>query len=71
MTTVLTTHDEALGIPALSAALGVPRATAYRWRRPPRAERSTPTPHVPSPRALAPAEQTRVLDLLHSVSMIV
>jgi len=45
-------------------ALGLPRATAYRRRRPstPRMRRERPSPA----RALAPAERQAVLDVLHS-----
>jgi len=53
-----------LGIPCASAALGVPRASAYRWLRP---KEQVPAPtRPPSPRALLPAENSAVLTLLHS-----
>ena len=50
-----------LGIAPTCAALGVPRATYYRWWRP----RSAPLSRRPSPRALSAAERTAVLALLH------
>jgi putative transposase len=51
-----------LGVRPLCDALGVAPATYYRQRRPtPLGPRPRPT----SPRALAPAEQQRVLDVLH------
>jgi transposase InsO family protein len=44
-------------------ALGVPRASLYRWRRPgPRPTRPRPRPH----RSLLPEEQKQVLDVLRS-----
>ena len=53
-----------VGVAAACGALGVPRSTAHRWRRPllqgPR--RSRPTP----PRALTEPERTKVLEVLHS-----
>jgi putative transposase len=48
-------------------ALGVPRASLYRRRRP-RARPSRPRPR--SPRSLRPAEQKQVLDVLHSPRFI-
>ena len=50
-----------LGIAPTCAALGLPRATYYRRRRPPRA----PPPRRPSPRALRAEEQAAVLAVLH------
>jgi putative transposase len=50
-----------LGIAPTCAALGLPRATYYRRRRPARVS----LPRRPSPRALSGAEQTAVLTLLH------
>ena len=50
-----------LGIAPTCAALGLPRATYYRRRRPPRAR----PPRRPSPRALRAEEQTAVLAVLH------
>ena len=50
-----------LGIAPTCAALGLPRATYYRRRRPARA----PLPRRPSPRALSPRRARRVLALLH------
>jgi putative transposase len=50
-----------LGIAPTCAALGVPRATYYRRRRP----HSAPLLRRPSPRALSAAERTAVLALLH------
>src|SRR4030095_16461588 len=51
-----------LGIAPTCAALGLPRATYYRRRRPPRA---TP-PRRRSPRALGEAERAAVLEELHT-----
>jgi putative transposase len=50
-----------LGIAPTCAALGVPRATYYRRRRPPRAAAS----RRPSPRALSAGERDAILTLLH------
>ena len=58
-----------IGTRAACAASGVPQATWYRRHRissPPR--RPAPVPHTRrvQPRALAPAERTAILDVLHS-----
>jgi len=50
-----------LGIAPTCAALGLPRATYYRWQRPPRVRLQ----RRPSPRALRAEEQTAVLAVLH------
>jgi putative transposase len=50
-----------LGIAPTCAALGLPRASYYRRRRPPRAAPARP----PSPRALSPGERVAVLAVLH------
>jgi len=50
-----------LGIAPTCAALGLPRATYYRRRRPQR----VPAPRPRSPRALSPGEQAAVLARLH------
>ena len=50
-----------LGIALTCAALGLPRATYYRRRRPPRAAQ----PRRSSPRALSPGERGAVLAVLH------
>ena len=50
-----------LGIAPTCAALGLPRATYYRRRRPPQAV----PPRRPSPRALSSGERGAVLTLLH------
>src|SRR3989442_14780799 len=50
-----------LGIAPTSAALGLPRATYYRRRRP----QSAPAARRPSPRALSPGERGAVLAVLH------
>ena len=50
-----------LGIAPTCAALGLPRATYYRRRRPPRAR----PPRRPSPRALSAEERAAVLAVLH------
>ena len=51
-----------LGIAPTCAALGLPRATYYRWPRPPQAVPRRP----PSPRALGVAERAAVLEQLHA-----
>ena len=66
MTAVLQTHGARLGIARLGAALGLPRATASRWRRP--AVHTVHTmrlPRAPSPRALPAATQVEALAYLH------
>ena len=50
-----------LGIAPTCAALGVPRATYYRRRRP----QSAPSARARSPRALSAGERATVLDVLH------
>ncbi len=50
-TATLHAHGTTFGVSALSVALGVPRSSAYRWRR----------PRAPSPRALSPTAQAQVL----------
>jgi len=45
-------------------ALGVPRATAYRWLYP--RPRPAPRPRPPSPRRLSESERQAVFDVLHS-----
>lgn len=57
-----------VGIPPLSAALGVPRATAYRWQRVGHAPRHTV--RRPSPRALTTAEEAQVLTQLHAARFV-
>ena len=49
------------GVAPTCAALGVPRATYYRRRRP----QSAPPPRARSPRALSEVEQASVLERLH------
>ncbi len=50
----------------LCQALGVPRASLYRRRRP----RPEPVSRAPSPRALTPPEQQEVRDVLHSEAFV-
>ncbi len=64
MTAALRDHGDTLGVPTLSTALGVGRATAYRWRRPPATR--TAAVRRPSPRALTAEEQAQVLAHLHA-----
>ena len=69
MTAALQDHGDTIGVPTLSTALGVGRATAYRWRRPPATRTAaTQTAGVrrPSPRALTAEEQAQVLAHLHA-----
>ncbi len=63
MTTLLETHGAQVGVGRLSAALGVPRATAARWRRPVVA--AACPPRAPSPRALPAETQATALAHLH------
>lgn len=82
MTAMLQEHDPTCGVARLSAALGVPRSSAYRWRRPavrPIANSTTvDTPTVdsttvarhPSPRALAPEAQAQVLAYLRDPRVV-
>lgn len=58
----------AVGIPSLSTALGVPRATAYRWERAGLAPRHTV--RRASPRALTAPEQAHVLAQLHAARFV-
>src|SRR5579864_8223506 len=58
-----------IGTRAACAASGVPQATWYRRHRiSPPPQRPVPVPHAEriQPRALAPAERTAILDVLHS-----
>ncbi len=64
MTPPLATHREARSLSVVSAALGVPRATAYRWQRAAIAPRHPA--RRPSLRALTSCEQARVLAQLHA-----
>ena len=72
MTATLQTHGTTVGVATLRAALGVPRSSAYRWRRPaaPAVVSDDPVSDVPavvrtpSPRALSAAAQTQVLAYL-------
>ena len=75
MTATLQAHGNAIGMSTLSAALGVPRSSAYRWLRPPAPPLASDGQHdgqhdgqavarAPSPRALSPAAQTQVLAYL-------
>jgi len=52
----------AIGTAPACVALGLPRASLYRMRRPRRPVAARPAP----PRALAPGERQAVLDVLHS-----
>jgi putative transposase len=61
---LLEPHAPLRRIPVLCAALGVSRATAFRWQRPTHA-RAAASPRR-SPRALTPDEQTAILAQLHS-----
>ncbi len=63
MTTLLQTHGAAVGFARLSAALGVPRATASRWRRPPVHTARQRRPR--SPRALPADTVATALAYLH------
>jgi putative transposase len=60
-------HGETLGVAQVSAALGVPRSSAYRWQHPAASRREREGAMVvrqPSPRALSQAAQDQVLAYL-------
>jgi len=61
--TSLDIHGARVGIARLSAALGIPRATTSRWRRPP--VHTARPPRAVSPRALPAATQAEALAYLH------
>lgn len=56
----------ALGTKATCEALGVARASLYRWRETQRAPAPLPAPRPAPPRALAAEERKQVLAVLHS-----
>ena len=56
----------ALSTKATCEALGVARASLYRWRDKTRAPASVPAPRPAPPRALAREEREQVLEVLHS-----
>lgn len=58
---IVTEESESLGVQSLCAALGLPRATFYRRRRP----LHGPARQRCHPRGLSPEEKTRVLEILH------
>lgn len=61
---ILAEHSPTLGVAPVCEALAVPRASYYRWQRPPGAEEpSQPTRRVP--RALPAAEREHVLAILN------
>ena len=71
MTATLHTHGPTVGVSALSAALGVPRSSAYRWRRPRApiiardgASDGHAVARPPSPRALSPEVRADVMAYL-------
>lgn len=58
---------EDVGVRASCQALGVPRASYYRWKSPPSPSGATEArTRAPSPRALSDVERCAVLDVLHS-----
>lgn len=57
-----------VGVTTASEALGVPRSTAYRWRRPPQYGPRRPRPKPP--RALSEIERADILEVLHSERFI-
>ena len=63
MTTLLQTHGSAVGFARLSAAFGVPRATASRWRRPP--VHTVRPRRAPSSRRLPAETHAAALAYLH------
>lgn len=60
------TLAQSTGVAAACAALGVPRSTLYRTRRPPVAPIGRPAPLPAQQRALSAAEQATVRDTLNS-----
>ena len=68
MTTLRETHGDTVGVAVLGAALGVSRATAYRWQRPRKEPRATARQR--SARALTPPEQADVLAQLHAARFV-
>jgi len=58
-----------VGTAKAAHAMGMPRATVYRRRRPAPALRVL-TPRPPSPRALCATERQEVLDLLHAARFV-
>lgn len=61
MTAIVVTHAEVLGVVAVCTALGIARASFYRWLAP----QFGPHRPRPSPRALSVDERQQVLDVLH------
>ena len=59
--TLIADQQTSLGVAPVCRALGVPRATYYRWRTP----KDRPPGVRRIPRALPPAERHQVLALLH------
>ena len=74
MTATLEAHGTTVGVATLRAALGVPRSSAYRWRRPAASPVVSDDPvcdvptvgRTPSPRALSAVAQTQVLAYLRA-----
>lgn len=67
MQAALIGRDPSTSLPAVSAAVGLARATAYRWARPAAAVPAAPSrERRPSPRALTGAERQVVLAQLHT-----
>ena len=56
------------GVAPTCAAVGLPRATYYRRRRPKPA--ATPTPRPAPPRTLSPDERAQVLSVLHAAEHV-
>ena len=54
--------SDAVGLAAACRALGVPRSTVYRARKP----ATEPAPRPTPPRALSASEKTQVRDVLNS-----
>jgi putative transposase len=63
--TTVTTLAPIVGATAACRALGWPRSSWYRHHRSPAPPRRPRPPRRPQPRALQPAEQQQVLDVLH------
>jgi putative transposase len=60
--------SQSVGTAAACQALNVPRASFYRWQRPP--SQQPPKPRKPSPRKLSAQERQEALDLLHSPEFV-
>ncbi len=68
MTAIADLRSEDVTVREACEALGIPRANYYRWRQPKAASEASIRPSPP--RALAPEERQKVLDLLHDAAFV-